>query len=95
MGGLEVLVNLLETKDIKCQLGSLAVLARLGNCYETRKYLIDLGIVSPLIKMLKQQARDVKILAAETMANVAKMRKARKQIRIRSGIALIVKQHNL
>lgn len=90
MGGLEVLVNLLETKDVKCQLGSLAVLSRMGNYFDTRRYLIDLGIVSPLIEMLKHPARDVRILAAETMASVAMMRKARKQIRVRNGIALIV-----
>ncbi|XP_063979778.1 armadillo repeat-containing protein gudu [Diachasmimorpha longicaudata] len=90
MGGLEVLVNLLETKDVKCQLGSLAVLAQMGNCFDTRRYLIDLGIVSPLIEMLKHPARDVRILAAETMASVAMMRKARKQIRVRNGIALIL-----
>ncbi|XP_057332910.1 armadillo repeat-containing protein gudu [Microplitis mediator] len=90
MGGLEVLVNLLETKDVKCQLGSLAVLSKMGYCSETRRYLIDLGIVSPLIELLKHPARDVRILTAETMASIAMMRKARKQIRIRSGIALIL-----
>lgn len=95
MGGLEVLVNLLETKDVKCQLGSLAVLSQMGNCAETRRYLIDLGIVSPLIDMLKHPARDVRILTAETMANIAMMRKARKQIRVRSGIALIVRKSNV
>lgn len=93
MGGLEVLVNLLETKDIKCQLGSLGVLSQMGNCSETRRYLVDLGIISPLIELLKHPAKDIRILTAETMASIAMMRKARKQIRIRSGIALIVKQH--
>ncbi|CAD6215917.1 GSCOCG00000734001-RA-CDS [Cotesia congregata] len=90
MGGLEVLVNLLETKDVKCQLGSLGVLSQMGYCSETRRYLIDLGIVSPLIDLLKHPARDVRILTAETMASIAMMRKARKQIRVRSGIALIL-----
>ncbi|KAK0080204.1 hypothetical protein PV325_000302 [Microctonus aethiopoides] len=90
MGGLEVLVNLLETKDIKCQLGSLGVLSQMGNCSETRRYLVDLGIISPLIELLKHPAKDIRILTAETMASIAMMRKARKQIRIRSGIALIL-----
>ncbi|KAG8041413.1 hypothetical protein G9C98_002401 [Cotesia typhae] len=90
MGGLEVLVNLLETKDVKCQLGSLGVLSQIGYCSETRQYLIDLGIVLPLIDLLKHPARDVRILTAETMASIAMMRKARKQIRCRSGIALIL-----
>lgn len=90
MGGLEVLVNLLETKDVKCQHGSLAVLLQMASSVETTRSLIDLGIVTPLIEMLKHPARDIQILAAETMANVATVRKARKQIRVRSGIALIV-----
>lgn len=90
MGGLEVLVNLLETKDIKCQLGSLAVLLQLATSSEMRKALIDLDIVTPLINILKHPARDLQVMAAETMANIAMMRKARKQIRIRNGIPLIV-----
>ena len=90
MGGLEVLVNLLETKDVKCQHGSLAVLLQMASSIETKKSLIDLGIVSPLIELLKHPARDIQILAAETMASIATVRKARKQIRVRSGIPLIV-----
>lgn len=91
MGGLEVLVNLLETKDIKCQSGSLAVLLKITSSAEIRRYLIDLGIVISLVELLKHPARDIQVLAAETMANIARMRKARKQIRVRGGIPLIVK----
>ncbi|XP_015516783.1 armadillo repeat-containing protein gudu [Neodiprion lecontei] len=90
MGGLEVLVNLLETRDIKCQLGSLSVLLQLATSSDMRKALIDLDIVTPLINILKHPARDLQVMAAETMANIAMMRKARKQIRIRNGIPLIL-----
>ncbi|XP_043282082.1 armadillo repeat-containing protein gudu [Venturia canescens] len=91
MGGLEVLVNLLETKDFKCQHGALAVLLTMASSsIETRRCLIDLGIVTPLIEMLKHPARNIQILAAETMASIATVRKARKQIRVRSGIPLIL-----
>lgn len=90
MGGLEILVNLLETKDIKCQSGSLAVLLRITSSAEIRRCLIDLGIVTSLVELLKHPARDIQVLAAETMANIAMMRKARKQIRVRGGIPLIV-----
>ena len=91
MGGLEVLVNLLETKDIKCQRGSLAVLLQIASSPDMRRYLIDLGIVASLIEMLKHPARDIQVLAAETMASIALMRKARKQIRVRGGVSLIVR----
>ncbi|KYQ50264.1 Armadillo repeat-containing protein 4 [Trachymyrmex zeteki] len=90
MGGLEVLVNLLETNDIKCQNGSLSVLLQIATSTEMKRYLIDLDIATPLIQMLKHPARDIQILAAETMAIIARVRKARKQIRIRGGIPLIL-----
>ncbi|XP_003396822.2 armadillo repeat-containing protein gudu isoform X1 [Bombus affinis] len=90
MGGLEILVNLLETRDLKCQNGSLSVLLQIVSSTEMRRHLIDLGIVTPLIQMLKHPARDIQVLAAETMAIVARIRKARKQIRIRDGIPLIL-----
>ncbi|XP_076248300.1 armadillo repeat-containing protein gudu [Calliopsis andreniformis] len=90
MGGLEILVNLLETNDLKCQNGSLSVLLQIVTCMEMRRYLIDLGIVTPLIRMLKHPARDIQLLATETMAIVAQIRKARKQIRLRGGIPLIL-----
>ncbi|XP_076620021.1 armadillo repeat-containing protein gudu [Colletes latitarsis] len=90
MGGLEILVNLLETKNIKCQNGSLSVLLQIASSTEMRRSLIDLGIVTPLIQILKHPARDIQVLAAETMAIIARIRKARKQIRIRGGIPLIL-----
>ncbi|KAG7212015.1 hypothetical protein KM043_011210 [Ampulex compressa] len=90
MGGLEILVNLLETNDLKCQNGSLSVLLQIASSIEMRRYLIDLGIVTPLIQMLKHPARDIQVLAAETMAIITQVRKARKQIRIRGGIPLIL-----
>ena len=43
MGGLEILVNLLETRDLKCQNGSLSVLLQIVSSTEMRRHLIDLG----------------------------------------------------
>lgn len=62
MGGLEVLVNLLETNDIKCQNGSLSVLLQIATSTEMKRYLIDLDITTPLIQMLKHPARDVQVI---------------------------------
>lgn len=61
MGGLEILVNLLETKDLKCQNGSLSVLLQIITSIDMRRHLIDLGIVTPLIQMLKYPARDIQV----------------------------------
>jgi len=54
-------VNLLETKDLKCQNGALSVLLQITTSMEVKRYLIDLGIVTPLIQMLKQPARDIQV----------------------------------
>ncbi|KAL0278817.1 UNVERIFIED_CONTAM: hypothetical protein PYX00_000515 [Menopon gallinae] len=65
IGGLEVLINLLETEEMKCKLGALYVLREIT-------------------------ARDLKILAAETLANVARTRKARLIVRKCGGLPQIV-----
>ena len=91
MGGLEVLVNLLETREIKCQQGSLAVLLEISSAKEMKRHLVDIGIVTPLIELLKHPARDIQVLTVETMANIAMIRKARKQIRVRGGIPYVVR----
>lgn len=62
MGGLEVLVNLLETNDIKCQNGSLSVLLQIVTSTEMKRYLIDLDITTPLIQMLKHPAKDIQVV---------------------------------
>lgn len=61
MGGLEILVNLLETRDLKCQNGSLSVLLQIITSIDMRRHLIDLGIVTPLIQMLRYPARDIQV----------------------------------
>lgn len=61
MGGLEIFVNLLETKDLKCKQGTLSVLLQIVHSVEMRLCLIDLGIVTPLIEMLKHPARDLQV----------------------------------
>ncbi|XP_014220319.1 armadillo repeat-containing protein gudu [Trichogramma pretiosum] len=90
MGGLEILVNLLETREIKCQQGSLAVMLELSAARDTRHHLVDLGVVTPLIELLKHPARDIQRLTVETMANITMTKKARKQLRLRGGIPLIL-----
>lgn len=61
MGGLEILVNLLETKDLKCQNGSLSVLLYIVTSMDMKRYLINLGIITPLIQILKNPARDIQV----------------------------------
>lgn len=61
MGGLEILVNLLETSDIKCQNGSLSVLLQIASSTDMKRHMIDLDIVTPLIQMMKHPAKDIQV----------------------------------
>nr|CAD7430445.1 unnamed protein product [Timema monikensis] len=90
IGGLEVLVNLLETEDLKCKLGALSVLSQISVNTEIRRTITDLGGVPLLVDILSHPARDLQILAAETIANIAKVRKARKIVRKCGGIPKLV-----
>lgn len=90
IGGLEVLINLLETKNLKCKLGSLSVLSELSQNPDIRRCIADLGGISLLVKNLTHPARDLQILVAETIYNVAQIRKARKHVRKCNGIPKLV-----
>ncbi|XP_031349610.1 armadillo repeat-containing protein gudu [Photinus pyralis] len=90
IGGLEVLINLLETKDLKCKLGALTVLTELTENPEIRKCIADLGAIDLLVKNLSDPARDLQILVGETIYNVAQIRKARKQVRKYDGIPKLI-----
>lgn len=72
------------------QLGTLAVLKEISLNIDCRRALTDLGGVQQLVETLDDPARDLQILAAETIANVCKIRKARKIVRKSGGIPKLV-----
>ncbi|CAH1134699.1 unnamed protein product [Ceutorhynchus assimilis] len=90
IGGLELLINLLDTKDIKCKLGALSVLTELSTNHDIRKCIANLGGMNLLVNNLLEPAKDLQILVAETIYNVAQVRKARKHIRQCDGIPKLV-----
>lgn len=90
IGGLEVLVNLLESNDFKCRLGALSVLSEISLNLDIRKTIVDLGGIPLLVRILSEPAGDLKVMAAETLANVAKVRLARKLVRRCGGIPRLV-----
>ncbi|XP_066146687.1 armadillo repeat-containing protein gudu [Euwallacea fornicatus] len=90
IGGLELLINLLETKDLKCKLGALSVLTELSQNPDIRKCIANLGGIGLLVKNLTEPARDLQIYVAETIYNVAQVKKARKHIRQCDGIPKLV-----
>lgn len=90
IGGLEVLVNLLESNDLKCRFGALTVLSAISLNLDIRRSIVDLGGIPLLVNILSEPAKDLKILAAETIANVGKVRLARKLVRRFGGIPKVV-----
>ena len=42
-GGLDLLINLLETSDVKCKLGTLRILREISQNNQTRTAIVDLG----------------------------------------------------
>lgn len=90
IGGLEVLVNLLECNDLKCRLGALHVMADISLNIDIRRTIVDLNGIELLVKCLSEPAIDLKIMAAENIANVARVRLARKHVRKFNGISQLV-----
>lgn len=90
VGGLEVLINLLETDEIKCKIGSLKILTEISRNSLIRKAIADLGGLQTMVKLLLGYNEELKCLAAETIAHVAKFRRARRTVRQYGGIRKLV-----
>ncbi|XP_056375360.1 outer dynein arm-docking complex subunit 2 isoform X1 [Hyla sarda] len=90
VGGLEVLINLLDTEEIKCKIGALKILKEISHNSQIRSAIADLGGLQIMVKILDCQDKDLKFLAAETIANVAKFRRARRTVRQHGGIKRLV-----
>lgn len=90
VGGLEVLINLLDTEEVKCKIGSLKILKEISRNIQIRRAIADLGGLQTMVKILRDPDKDLKCLAAETIANVAKFRRARRTVRQHGGIKKLV-----
>ncbi|XP_074754065.1 outer dynein arm-docking complex subunit 2 [Athene noctua] len=90
IGCLEVLINLLDTEEIKCQIGSLKILREISQNTLIRHAIADLGGLQIMVKILDSPDKDLKCLAAETIANVARFQQARRTVRQHGGIKRLV-----
>jgi len=88
--GLEALVNLLDTSEIKCQIASLKILKDISQSKPISRSLTDLGAIQSLIGLLSSTVPDLQCLAAETIANIAKLTRARRLVRKDGGISKFV-----
>nr|XP_045255692.1 outer dynein arm-docking complex subunit 2 isoform X2 [Macaca fascicularis] len=90
VGGLEVLINLLETDEVKCKIGSLKILKEISDNPQIRRNIVDLGGLPIMVNILDSPHKSLKCLAAETIANVAKFKRARRVVRQHGGITKLV-----
>ncbi|XP_048366294.1 outer dynein arm-docking complex subunit 2 [Sphaerodactylus townsendi] len=90
VGGLEVLINLLDTEEIKCKIGSLKILKEVSQNAQIRRTIADLGGLQIMVKILDSVDKDLKCLAAETIANVARFKRAQRTVRQHGGIKKLV-----
>ncbi|EUB63816.1 Armadillo repeat-containing protein 4 [Echinococcus granulosus] len=79
-GGVEVLVNLLETDEVRCKLGALKILKEISQNPELRRAISDQGGIPPMVELLRSPNRDLKCLSAEAISNVAKFARARRTV---------------
>ncbi|KAI5103609.1 armadillo repeat-containing protein 4 isoform X1, partial [Silurus meridionalis] len=91
VGGLEVLINLLDTEELKCKIGSLKILKEISHSAQIRRAIVDLGGLQTMVSILDTPDKQLKCLAAETIANVARFRRARRTVRQHGGIWRLVK----
>ncbi|NWX01330.1 ARMC4 protein, partial [Caloenas nicobarica] len=90
IGCLEVLINLLDTEEIKCQIASLKILKEISHNTLIRHAIADLGGLEIMVQILDSPDKDLKCLAAETIANVARFKRARRTVRQQGGIKRLV-----
>nr|DBA25137.1 TPA: hypothetical protein GDO54_012703 [Pyxicephalus adspersus] len=72
------------------KIGSLKILKEISHNSQIRSAIADYGGLQIMVNILDCQDKDLKCLAAETIANVAKFRRARRTVRQHGGIKRLV-----
>jgi hypothetical protein len=72
------------------KIGSLQILKEISKNPYIRRSIADLGGLQTMVQILTEQDKDLKCLAAETIAHVAKFKRARKVVRQNNGIQKLV-----
>ena len=85
-----MLTNLLETNDFKCKLGSLKILRKITLHSGVRRNITIMGGIELTINVLSDPDQRLQLLATETLANLAKFRKARRLVRKYGGLPRLI-----
>ncbi|KAJ3056514.1 Armadillo repeat-containing protein 4 [Rhizophlyctis rosea] len=91
VGGLETLVNLLDTDDIKCKIGALKILKDISQNVQIRSAIADLDGMQPMVELLRDPDEELKCLTAETISHCAKNARNRRAVRRYGGIKKLVR----
>lgn len=91
IGGLETLVNLLDTDNPKCKIGALKILKEIAKNVQIRTAIAELDGIRPLVELLRESDDELKCLAAETIAHCAKNAQNRRDVRRYGGIRKLVR----
>lgn len=86
VGGLDVLINLLDTEDVKCKIGALHILADISLNVHVKRAIADMNGMRPLVGLLEAEDDRLQGLAALTIANCAKYPRNRRMVRFYEGI---------
>ena len=61
VGGLEVLINLLDTDEIKCKIGSLKILKEISMNSSIRRSIADLGGLQTMVSILQSSNQQLQV----------------------------------
>lgn len=86
VGGLDVLINLLDTEDVKCKVGALQILTDISLNVHAKRAIADMNGMRPLVGLLEAEDDRLQGLAALTIANCAKYPRNRRMVRFYGGI---------
>jgi len=73
------------------QIGALKILKEISTNALIRRTITDLGGLTTMVKILRDPNAELRCLSAETIANIARLRRARRAIRQHGGIKNLVR----
>lgn len=88
--GIPLLLNLLETNKLQCQLGALKVLCKIAFNPLIRRSIVCLGGLSSMVKLLSEPNLELRCLLAETIAYVAQCHQSSAIVRKEGGIPYLI-----
>lgn len=75
---------------MRCKMGSLRLMRHITSHPQIRQKTTMMGGIELLIKILSEPDKELQLMAAETMANLARFRKARTIVRRNGGIPKLI-----